>query len=142
MPTGCFARLSQVLPTVEELGPWVRVAFLSLWGVSGFCYVCAGCWNPGVPAKPAPMEADENAPHLADAEPPLQHPGQEYTLSRDSNRYVKGFDHYCEFVGNDIGRGNMYCFVCFLAVLAFLSTFVVVRLPRPCPFAQRRHLPR
>lgn len=39
--------------------------------------------------------------------------------------YVDGFDHFCEFVGNDIGKGNLGCFVTFLVSLAALSSFVV-----------------
>ena len=63
-------------------------------------------------------------------------------------RYVHGFDHFCEFVGNDIGKGNLSCFVTFLVrslhtslgrpplltslgdtwqvLLSLLSTYVVV----------------
>ena len=40
--------------------------------------------------------------------------------------YVRGFDHFCEFVGNDIGRGNLGCFVAFLVLLSTLATYVVL----------------
>ncbi|KAL3931743.1 MAG: hypothetical protein SGPRY_001000 [Prymnesium sp.] len=113
---------SQVLPTESDVGPWVKIGFLSLYTSTAFLYLLAGCINPGVPNKPPPLKSD----CTADPDPPLSHPGHEYTFSRDSSRYVKGFDHYCEFVGNDIGKGNMYCFVLFLAVLALLSTYIVI----------------
>ena len=45
--------------------------------------------------------------------------------ARLSLSYVLGFDHFCEFVGNDIGKGNLSCFVPFLVLLATLSTYVV-----------------
>jgi len=113
-----------VLPTDAQLGDWTRVGFICLYVASAVFYILSGCWNPGVPDKPlAKSEGDDR---IMDAHAPLPHPGIEYTLSRDSNRYVRGFDHYCEFVGNDIGNGNMYCFVGFLAILALLSTYVVV----------------
>ena len=39
---------------------------------------------------------------------------------------LRGFDHFCEFVGNDIGRGNLGCFVAFLVLLSTLATYVVL----------------
>ena len=56
---------------------------------------------------------------------PYSAPGRN-SLSRDTNRYVHGFDHFCEFVGNDIGKGNLGCFVTFLVLLSVLCTYVVV----------------
>jgi len=122
------------LPTLEELGPWVKLTGFCLFGGSALCYLLAGCVNPGVPKRPPeipdPKDSTDKSEKLEsgerEREKPLEHPGSEYTLSRDSNRYVNGFDHYCEFVGNDIGKGNMPCFVSFLALLALLSTFVAV----------------
>jgi len=88
---------------------------LVLFGLTGICFLATTCHDPGVP--PAP-ESKGHETYL--------HPGNEYTFSRDTSRYVKGFDHFCEFVGNDIGRGNLPCFVAFLVLLSTLSTFVVV----------------
>ena len=58
-------------------------------------------WSDWQPPRPAASEASASAQYE------LPHPGTEYTVSRDTNRYVRGFDHFCEFVGNDIGRGNL-----------------------------------
>lgn len=118
--------LAQALPTVDELGPWVRQTFLCLYAAATLCYVLAGFVNPGTPTRPPPLSAEDGQTAGRESGV-LAHPGVEFTLSRDSNRYVKGFDHYCEFVGNDIGTGNMPCFVTFLGLLALLSTFVAVR---------------
>ena len=57
----------------------------------------------------------------------LTHPGDQYQYCQDSNRYVRGFDHSCDFVGNDIGTGNMAYFVLFLLAIASLAGFLVVR---------------
>ena len=92
---------------------------LVLFALTGLCFFLTGCANPGVPKRPA--QPDPNA--LSGA---LPHPGEGYEQSRDSNRYVLGRDHYCEFVGNDIGKGNMGFFVSFLVLLSTLSTYVVV----------------
>ena len=89
--------------------------FLLLFGLTALCFLATGCQNPGVPPQPAkPPDASY-----------LPHPGDAYSLSRDTNRYVLGFDHFCEFVGNDIGRGNLGCFVTFLVLLSMLCTYVV-----------------
>ena len=97
-----------------------------MYAAASFCYVCASCADPGVAEEPE-SRADIGTPH----------PGAQYTLSRDSNRYVRGFDHYCEFVGNDIGMANMPSFVAFLVTLAALSTYVAVRPESPAPVALR-----
>ena len=88
---------------------------LIVWVLCMVCFVATGSVNPGVPKAPDMKESGT-----------LPHPGAEYTMSRDTNRYVKGFDHFCEFVGNDIGRGNLGCFVTFLVLLSTLSVYVVV----------------
>ena len=82
------------------------------------------CLDPGVPRRPPPASAAPAAPgqdkQRSSANRPsaesseLDHPGEGYILSRDSNRYVVSFDHFCEFVGNDIGGRNIGCFVGFL----------------------------
>jgi hypothetical protein len=91
---------------------------LAVFGLAGLCFFLTGCANPGVPPRPAPKDPA----HPDD----LPHPGHEYTLSRDTSRYVRGFDHFCEFVGNDIGKGNIPCFVAFLLCLSVLATYVVI----------------
>lgn len=94
----------------------LATAFLVLFMLTGLCFVATGCQNPGVPPLPNRVGTGGYLPH----------PGSEYSLSRDSNRYVRGFDHFCEFVGNDIGKGNLGCFVTFLVLLSLLCTYVVV----------------
>ena len=120
-----FSRLilgrPQVLP---ELQPDLRGAIgrygLLLFGLTALCFFATGCVNPGVPRQPEQRSSRDLAPGQ------LPHPGEGYSLSRDTNRYVEGFDHFCEFVGNDIGRGNLGCFVSFLVLLSLLSTMVAV----------------
>lgn len=90
--------------------------FLVLFALTGLCFLATGCQNPGVPPQP---KRQPDASYLP-------HPGEAYSLSRDTNRYVHGFDHFCEFVGNDIGKGNLGCFVTFLVLLSVLCTYVVV----------------
>ena len=112
--------LPQGLPPLQS-----RVDFdlttvgLALFAMTGVCFAATGVWNPGVPSEPKP-------PPDAPPDALLPHPGNKYSLSRDTNRYVHGFDHFCEFVGNDIGKGNLGCFVAFLVLLSLLSTYVVV----------------
>ena len=90
--------------------------FLVLFALTGLCFLATGCQNPGVPPQP---KRQPDASYLP-------HPGEAYSLSRDTNRYVHGFDHFCEFVGNDIGMGNLGGFVTFLVLLSVLCTYVVV----------------
>ena len=94
------------------------------------------CLDPGVPRRPPPASAAPAAPgqdkQRSSANRPsaesseLDHPGEGYILSRDSNRYVVSFDHFCEFVGNDIGSRNMGCFVGFLVSLALLASLLLL----------------
>ena len=116
-------------PLQVRVGVDVTTFGLVLWLLTAVCFFATGCYNPGVPEQPKVTAAGS-----------VPHPGSEYTLSRDSNRYVRGFDHFCEFVGNDIGRGNLGCFVTFLVLLSTLATYVVITssweevqiLPCPC----------
>lgn len=105
-----------VLPSLNEhYGRiYLNIGFL-IYALTTICFIGASCLDPGVAAETEMIE--RTSCHA--------HPGNEYSLSRDSNRYVRGFDHFCEFVGNDIGRGNMPCFVAFLLLLACFSTYVV-----------------
>jgi len=96
----------------------VTTGFLVLFVLTAVCFIATGRVNPGVPDKPNPAQSSGTMS--------LAHPGDEYQMSRDTNRYVLGFDHFCEFVGNDIGRGNLPCFVTFLVLLSLLSTYVVI----------------
>lgn len=98
----------------DLLGPLMRFGLI-LWLLCALCFVATGMVNPGVPPAPATKASGM-----------IAHPGTEYTISRDTNRYVKGFDHFCEFVGNDIGRGNLGCFVTFLVLLTTLATYVAI----------------
>ena len=102
---------------LDQLGPPLVLTSLSLYALAAACFVCTSCWNPGVPKRPPVAPAN--------ARVMVQHPGDEYTLSRDTNRYVRRFDHFCEFVGNDIGEQNMFCFVGLLVSLALLSTVLL-----------------
>ena len=102
----------------ERLGLPLTLAALGMYGVATLCFVCASCWDPGVPNRPPAMSPDPR-------DESVEHPGESYTLSRDSNRYVRAFDHFCEFVGNDIGGRNMPCFVGFLVSLALFSTLLL-----------------
>ena len=108
------------LGSSREIARWLGVLF----GISMLCFVLTGAVNPGVPPEPDALP-DGLLPHPNGSRPPGKEPEAEYTLSRDTNRYVQGFDHFCEFVGNDIGRGNLPCFVGLLLSLALLSTGVV-----------------
>jgi len=106
-------------PLQERLNFDVTTFGLVVWALCAICYAATGMANPGVPPQPQPTIASFSVP-------PLPHPGPEYTISRDTHRYVRGFDHFCEFVGNDIGRGNLGCFVAFLVLLSTLATYVVL----------------
>ena len=87
-----------------------------LFAATGCFFVFTGCANPGVPAEP---ERTVDGFHV--------HPGPDtHTLSRDTNRYVRGFDHFCEFVGNDIGKGNLGYFVGFLVLLSLFCSCIVI----------------
>jgi len=126
MPTLFF---TLTMPALQEQLPVDLTTFgLVLFGLTALFFALTGCVNPGVPPRPAPIDDDANkrSSHAWQSEPSLPHPGDAYSLSRDTNRYVRGFDHFCEFVGNDIGKGNLSCFVTFLVLLALLSTYVVL----------------
>ena len=110
-----------------RLGLHVTLAALGMYAVATLFFLFTMCLDPGVPHRPPPAtlgtaSADDDADNHNnnDAGTPsdecsdLEHPGEGYMLSRDSNRYVRSFDHFCEFVGNDIGSRNMACFVGFL----------------------------
>ena len=73
-----------------------------------FCLV--SCHDPGIAQRPP---SGPDGP---------RHPGEEYTFSKDSKRYVRGFDHFCELVGNDIGAGNMPYFILLLLSLTALAS--------------------
>ena len=111
------------MPTLQQSLPFDLTTFgLVLFALTAVCFALTGIVNPGVPPEPPPQPPDAGGGMAGT----LPHPGEQYSLSRDTNRYVLGFDHFCEFVGNDIGRGNLSCFVTFLVLLALLSTYVVV----------------
>jgi len=128
MPTLFF---TLTMPALQAGLPFDLTTFgLVLFALTAFCFFLTGCVNPGVPPLPKPIADDgdggERKAGAWQTVPSLPHPGEAFSLSRDSNRYVRGFDHFCEFVGNDIGKGNLSCFVTFLVLLSLLSTYVVV----------------
>lgn len=94
-----------------------RIA-MALFFLCALCFVLVSNTDPGVaPTAPPSSVRGGVAGH--------SHPGEEYSYSQDSNRYVRGFDHFCDFVGNDIGEGNMVFFVGFLLSLSTLAAFLV-----------------
>ena len=107
------------MPTLQQSLPFDLTTFgLVLFALTAVCFALTGIVNPGVPPEPPPQPADAGGGMAGT----LPHPGEQYSLSRDTNRYVLGFDHFCEFVGNDIGHGNIAYFVCFLVLLSMLTT--------------------
>ena len=111
-----------LLATVDGGAQLLHAAW-ALYALTAACFVGAGCANPGVPRRPAPAPGArvKAASFGVPGERECPHPGDDYSISRDTKRYVGGFDHHCEFVGNDVGRGNMPCFVGFLLTLGVLS---------------------
>jgi len=107
-------------PLQERVELDVTTFGIVVWLLCAICFVATAVTNPGVPPEPKPPGGRGLGYNN------LPHPGAEYTMSRDTQRYVRGFDHFCEFVGNDIGRGNLGCFVAFLVLLSTLATYVVV----------------
>ena len=124
----------QAMPLLQATVPIDLTTFgLVLFALTMLCFMLTGCVNPGVPTMPElPADTKDVAGRVpesaeeANAAGLLPHPGDEYSLSRDSNRYVRGFDHFCEFVGNDIGGRNMGCFVGFLVSLALLASLLLL----------------
>ena len=82
---------------------------LYMYALTAFFFLLAACANPGVPSREA-----------VGSPPPI-----EYVHSKDSSRYVRKLDHFCDFVGNDIGGDNLGCFVLFLISLAVFSTYLL-----------------
>ena len=121
-------RATQAMPTLQPQLPYDLTTFgLVLFVLTALFFLLTGCVNPGVPAMPHVTTEGSGGGGEGGAQAgQVPHPGEQYSLSRDTNRYVRGFDHFCEFVGNDIGKGNLPCFVTFLVLLSALSTYVVV----------------
>ena len=123
-----------VVPGMQaRIGLQLTLAALGMYVVTTLCFLCTMCLDPGVPNRPPPASLDKasNSNTNGAGKPceesfDLEHPGQAYMLSRDSNRYVRSFDHFCEFVGNDIGSRNMPCFVGFLVSLAVFASLLLL----------------
>ena len=126
-----------VAPGIQaRLGQDLTLAALAMYAIAALFFVGTMCMDPGVPRRPPPASPAPAAPgqdkQKSSADRPsaesseLDHPGEGYILSRDSNRYVQSFDHFCEFVGNDIGGRNIGCFVGFLVSLALLASLLLL----------------
>lgn len=128
LPLLFFALVAPSL--LYEHNPGLLVIAAVLFGLTCVCFLFVSCTNPGVAPRPEPLNAqsDRVSPRTASAIAKTSlvypHPGDEYTYCADSNRYVRGFDHFCDFVGNDIGAHNMPYFVMFLVSLASFSAFL------------------
>ena len=117
-----------------RLGLHITLAALGMYGIATLFFLFTMCLDPGVPKRPPPAspalavpdKSKNNAGKPSEESSELDHPGEGYMLSRDSNRYVRSFDHFCEFVGNDIGSRNMGCFVGFLVSLALLASLLLL----------------
>jgi len=119
MVCGCAWTLFLLLPgaffllaspgLVQWHGPALLAVALCLFALTALLYVIASCTDPGVAPRGYGM-----------------HPGPQYTYCVDSNRYVAGFDHFCDFMGNDVGARNMPFFVCFLLSIGSLSSYLAV----------------
>jgi len=119
-----------------RLGLHITLAALGMYGIATLFFLFTMCLDPGVPKRPPPallgkasagdIPKKNNAGKPSEELSELDHPGEGYMLSRDSNRYVRSFDHFCEFVGNDIGSRNMGCFVGFLVSLALLASLLLL----------------
>mmetsp|Transcript_22246 Transcript_22246/g.71897 ORF Transcript_22246/g.71897 Transcript_22246/m.71897 type:complete len:327 (-) Transcript_22246:380-1360(-) len=108
-----------VAPGLEaEHGDVLVKIGLALFGCVVLFFCLVSTTNPGVAPMPPPNV-------IAGREIGLAHPGEQYSYCQDSNRYVRGFDHFCDFVGNDIGDGNMPFFVAFLLSLSAFASFLV-----------------
>jgi len=107
-----------VAPGLElEHGSTLTRAALALFGLCALFFCLVSNTNPGVAPRTTPYI-------VGGREQGFEHPGEAYSYCQDSNRYVRGFDHFCDFVGNDIGEGNMPYFVGFLLSLASFATFL------------------
>lgn len=102
----------------EEHGDTLTKVALVLFGACMIFFFLVSNTNPGVAPMPQPNV-------IAGREIGYAHPGEQYSYCQDSNRYVRGFDHFCDFVGNDIGEGNMPFFVAFLLSLSLFAAFLV-----------------
>jgi len=109
-----------VAPGLEvEHGDALTKVAIGMFCVCALLFCLVSNTNPGVAPEPPPNV-------VGGREIGYVHPGEEYAYCQDSNRYVRGFDHYCDFVGNDIGEGNMPYFVTFLLSLSATAAFLVV----------------
>ena len=82
------------MPTLQPLLPYDMTTFgVVLFILCGICFFLTGCVNPGVPPMPkVPLDAGRSAAAekagsaawLIGAQ--LPHPGEQYSLSRDTNR--------------------------------------------------------
>ena len=93
---------------LREHGATLLTAGLALFALTALLFCVASCADPGV----APRGLGS-------------HPGPGYTYCPDSNRYVAGFDHYCDFLGNDVGARNIPIFVAFLLSIGCLAAYLV-----------------
>ena len=117
---------------VYEHHPGLILAAVALFVLTCAFFLVVSCTDPGVAPRPEAIgdSSKRSLPRKPGSAPPTkppllyQHPGEEYTYCSDSNRYVRGFDHVCDFVGNDIGEHNMPFFVMFLICLASFSVFL------------------
>jgi len=86
-----------VAPGLElEHGSTLTRAALALFGLCALFFCLVSNTNPGVAPRTTPYI-------VGGREQGFEHPGEAYSYCQDSNRYVRGFDHFCDFVGNDIG---------------------------------------
>jgi len=99
-------------------GPMLLWVALGLFVATLLCFGLVSWTDPGVASKPPKLQR----PGAMDNEREL--PEREFNYSQDSNRYVREFDHFCDFVGNDIGGGNIPYFVSFLVSIATLAAFL------------------
>lgn len=100
-----------VLPEVQRhaLVDVTTFAYI-MYAISFVFYINTQCANPGVVSEAESVAAG----------------GKRATLSRSTSRHIEGFDHYCQFLGADIGGGNLWSFKLLLVLLAVLSTYGVI----------------
>jgi len=94
---------------LRDHGQTLLLVMVALFCLTSLCFCLVSCTDPGVAGRSLREDGS------------CEHPGGTYSYSQDSNRYVKDFDHFCDFVGNDIGGKNMPCFVSFLLSIASLA---------------------